>query len=346
MREESVSRYGFFILLGILLILSYLVLKPMLSYIVLAMIFAYLFNPAFIWLCKKTGKKKISAGLLTAFIIFVFIIPIIFLLFSLVNQTAKAYTDFSDSTTYDYMHIGDISKKISSWLGYDIDLQSLLSNAISRIGKYVIEQKGEALLTSISQIVLGIFVMFFVMYYLFKGGDTINQNLKEIIPLKKHHKTRLFSEIENMTFAVLYGQILTAIIQGSLLGLAFFVSGVPNSLLWAFVAIVIAFIPFVGTPTIFVPISIYLIAIDKVVSGIGILLFGFIIVTNVDNIVKPKIIGERARAHPVIVLLGVIGGLKLLGFVGLIIGPLILSLLIVILRFYRNEFAMKEKNES
>jgi len=164
------------------------------------------------------------------------------------------------------------------------------------------------------------------------------EEIKELVPLRKKYKYKLINETEKVLKGVLYGQVLTAIIQGAIGGLALFVLGVPNSLFWGFIMVILSFLPLVGTPIVFVPASIILIAQGHVISGIILLIIGFVVIMNVDNVIKPKLISSKSKIHPVVALIGVLGGLALFGFVGIIIGPIIIALLNVLLIFYREEF--------
>jgi predicted PurR-regulated permease PerM len=344
MNEERLSTMAFFATLFLLLYLTFILLRPLFAYIILAFIFAYIFNPLHSFLLRKTKKKNLSALAVTLLILLVLVLPTIALLFSLINQTTNAVQNFSALESSQY--VDKASAFLTNTFNHTVNLNSYISTILTRVGNFIIQEKGPAFLSDIAGVVLGIFVMFYLMFFLFRGGKEFYAELKELVPLKRHHKIKLFAEIENMLHAVLYGQVITAIIQGGLLGLGLFVSGVPNAFFWTFVSIIICFIPFVGTPIMFIPAAIYLFLTGRVGAGIGLLIYGFVIVTNVDNVIKPRIIGKRANVHPLLVLLGVIGGLKVFGFIGLIIGPVILSLAVVFVRFYATDFLKKEELQS
>ena len=193
-------------------------------------------------------------------------------------------------------------------------------------------------LGSLTELVLGLFIMFFVMFYLFQGRRRSFDRFRELIPLAPNLKDKLIEEIKSVTWAVVYGQVMTALVQGTLGGVGFFIFGVPNPILWGFTMIILSFLPVVGTSIIWVPAGILLILSGETFRGIGLLLWGGILVMNVDNFLKPRLISGRSNIHPVTVLLGVLGGLKLFGFIGLVAGPLILALLIALIRFYEEEY--------
>jgi predicted PurR-regulated permease PerM len=150
-----------------------------------------------------------------------------------------------------------------------------------------------------------------------------------------------FAEI---TSATIYGQIMLSLVQGALGGLGFLIFGVSSPILWGLVMAIFAFLPVIGTAFIWVPAGLILL-VNGLLShsnsllwrGIGLLLYGALIVSTVDNLLRPRIVGRKAHMHPVLVLLGVLGGLQAFGFLGFVIGPLILALLMTFVRIYERE---------
>ena len=147
-----------------------------------------------------------------------------------------------------------------------------------------------------------------------------------------------------MLHAIVYGSIVVALIQGTLGGIGFWIVGIPSPILWGILMSLFALIPMVGTGIIWVPASLGMAAYgylsgDTVMvwKAIGLFIYGVFVIAGIDNVLKPKIIGERAHVHPVIILLGVLGGLKFFGIVGFAVGPLILAIFITFLEIYEYE---------
>ena len=191
---------------------------------------------------------------------------------------------------------------------------------------------------SVAETTLGLFVMFFVMFYAFRDGKELLLKLKNSLPLKKKYINKLFNDTEKITAAVLYGYVLTAVIQGSLGGLTFFFLGISNSVFWGFVMIILSLIPFLGTPIVWLPAAIIELLNVRYFNGLFLLIFGFIVLLNIDNFLRPKLIGKRSKVHPAVILVGVIGGLAVFGFLGIIIGPMVLTLFGVLIKFFMLEF--------
>jgi predicted PurR-regulated permease PerM len=191
---------------------------------------------------------------------------------------------------------------------------------------------------------LDLFIVLFVMFFLFRDGEVFVDKIERIMPLKDKYRKHVFKKLNDMAYAVIYGSIIIAVIQGTLGGIGFLIFGLSSPLLWGIVMIFASLIPYVGSSIIWFPAALILIfdgylnmETTLIIKGILLMIYGIFVVGTVDNILKPKIIGDRSGLHPVLVLLGVVGGLALLGFVGIIIGPIILAMLVTFIKIYEEE---------
>jgi predicted PurR-regulated permease PerM len=223
------------------------------------------------------------------------------------------------------------------WTGKEADLQTYKIELTEALKNFLV-RAAPNVLGSLSEATLGMFIMFFVLFYLFRESQESYERLRALIPLAPTLKDKLIEEVTSVTWAVVYGQVMTGLIQGTLGGIGLLIFGAPNPILWGFMMIIFSFLPVVGTALIWVPAGIFLILSGATFRGIGLLIWGGVLVTNVDNFVKPRLISGRSNIHPVTVLLGVLGGLKLFGFIGLVVGPLILALFIALVHFYEEEY--------
>jgi predicted PurR-regulated permease PerM len=192
------------------------------------------------------------------------------------------------------------------------------------------------ILTSLPTLVLQIFVASFIFYYFLRDGDQFVEYIKSLMPFSKEIEKKIFTYTKEITFSVIYGQIIVGIIQGIILGIGLFIFGVPNALILTIITIFVSILPIIGPFVIWVPVSVYLLSQGNTVSAIGVGFFG-IIASSIDNILRPLIVSRRTKLHSAVVLTGMIGGLFLFGILGLIIGPLILAYLLIILEIYRNK---------
>jgi len=309
------------------------------TYIVLAGILTYTLFPIYHFINQRTRRPQLSAGLCVALALLVMILPTVYLVSELVDQISGAYNTLqTDSLT----QVGDY---LNSLTNGRLDFQEILSSALDQLRQSVVGLAPN-ILGSISELLLGFFIMFFVMFYGFREGQGFITYLKALIPLEGGLKDSLFLEMRTVTQAVLYGQVLTAVIQGGLGGIGLLIFGVPNSLFWGAIMMITAFLPVLGTPMIWVPAAVGLILDGKATRGILLLIYGATLVMNIDNFLKPKLVSGRTKVHPVLILIGVLGGLKVFGFIGMLVGPLILAILVALIKFYEQNYMQRKQPQN
>jgi len=308
------------------------------SYIVLAGILTYTLFPIYRFILLQTRKPGISAGLCIVLALLLMILPSVYLVSELVAQVSGAYHSLQADWV---VRVGDYLSRLTN---DRIQFQDLLDSTLEQVRQSIVALAPN-ILGSLSELLLGMFIMFFVMFYGFREGQSFIAYLKNHLPLEAGLKDSLFDEMRTVTQAVLYGQVLTAVIQGGLGGLALLVFGVPNALFWGAIMIILAFLPVLGTPLIWVPAGVGLILDGNVTRGILLMVFCAAIVMNVDNFLKPRLVSSRTNVHPVLILIGVLGGLKVFGFIGMLIGPLILAILVALIKFYEENYLEKKHPE-
>jgi len=308
-------------------------------YIVLAGILTYTLFPIYQFLSQRTGKPGLSAGLAIILALLVMILPTVYLVSELVDQVSGAYTTLK---TDSLKQVGDY---FSSLTNGQVDFQEILDAALDQVRQSIVGVAPN-ILGSISELLLGLFIMFFVMFYGFREGQGFITYLKELLPLETGLKDSLFHQMRTVTQAVLYGQVLTAVIQGALGGLGLLVCGVPNALFWGAIMMITAFLPLLGTPLIWVPAGVGLIMDGSMTRGILLLIYGATIVMNIDNFLRPRLVSGRSNVHPVLILIGVLGGLRVFGFIGMLVGPLVLAILVALIKFYEQNYMRRKQPQS
>ena len=322
---------------GLIAILAFAIALPFMTYIVLAGILAYTLFPIYQFLNRRTRKPGLSAGLSIILALVVMIIPTVYLVSELVDQVkGVAYTPLF----FDRLH--EVVDSLNSVTNLDIDFHETLDSTLEQIRQSIVGLAPN-LLGSISELLLGLFIMFFVMFYGFREGQGFITYLKELLPLETGLKDSLFHEMRTVTQAVLYGQVLTAVIQGALGGLGLLICGVPNPLFWGAIMMITAFVPLLGTPLIWVPAAVGLILDGQTTRGIVLLIYGATIVMNIDNFLRPRLVSGRSKVHPVLILIGVLGGLRVFGFIGMLVGPLILAVLVALIKFYEQNYMRRKQ---
>ena len=312
-----------FILAGLAGLIIWKFLIPLVS----AVILSYIFHPVYRWIRNKTNRPRLSGFLMLFLIIIGILLPLALLTKAIINEATTLFnTDISLEQIQESLH----------YVGIEIDISAVAADAIIEISQAIKQWivRIPWLLSRITDAVVNLFVMFFVMFYLFTDGEKIVLWLREHLPLRESLKKEILLQTGKLTSALLIGQVITAIIQGIVGGIGFLIFGIKGAVLWGFVMTILAFIPVIGTFLVWVPAGIILILEQDYFSGIGILIYGALIISTIDNILKPKLVSKRAPIHPVTVLLGVLGGLTVFGIMGVVIGPVILSLFSLFLRVY------------
>ena len=319
---------------------------------------AYLSYPLYRNLLRYIKNEVFASVTVAIFIILLVAIPLLIIL-SLVSK--EAYYTY---TTLNQQNLGTnflnivcqdenklLCRTIKSFMNYlpEENLDYYLQISIKKITEFIIDNVSK-FLAIIPSILLNFFVMMFVVYYLLKDGEAIAERIKKILPLKEAHKQKVLETFHNITYAVFYGNITVAIIQGIFGAIGFFILGVPSPILWGLIMTFFALIPYFGTAIIWLPAALNLIFMgylqnnnSSTIRGIILIVYGIFVISSIDNILKPKIIGTKAKVHPILVLLGVLGGLSLFGFIGLVLGPVMLALLMTFVDIYEEEKAELEK---
>jgi predicted PurR-regulated permease PerM len=330
-RHEQIFFAGLFAAIAVLAIV---ILWPFLTYIVLAGILTYALYPIYNFFRVRVPRADVASGLAIVVTLLIMVLPAIYLISGLVQQVSGAYASLKVQS------VDTITAYLAEITGYRVgfeQIQRVLNSGIEQLRAWVLAIAPN-IVGSIGELVLGLFIMFFVMYYGFIDGEAFVARLRELLPLEMKLKESLFHELRTITQAVLYGQVMTAIVQGTLGAFGLLIFGVSNWLFWGTIMMVTAFIPFVGTPVVWVPAAISLILEGATGRGIGLLIYSGTLVMNIDNFLRPRLVSGRTQVHPVLILIGVLGGLRVFGFVGLLVGPLILALLVAFIRFYEQAY--------
>jgi len=313
---------------------------------------AYLSYPVYKKALGVIKNKVIASGIVAFLLVIILTVPFIIVL-GLVSKEAYATYNTLNQQKLGTNFINVVCSDQDSWSCQNIktvvgflpqnDLDYYIQSSIRKITVFILDNFSH-FISSIPLIMLNIFVMMFIVYYLLKDGEAISKRIKSILPLKGRHKEHVFERFHNITYAVFYVNIFVAIIQGILGGIGFFLLGVGSPILWGFVMIIFALIPYFGTAVVWLPAALNLIFMGylqndntPIIKGVILLAYGIVVVSSIDNIIKPKLIGTKANVHPILVLIGVLGGLNLFGFIGFLLGPVILALLMTFVEIYEEE---------
>ena len=175
------------------------------------------------------------------------------------------------------------------------------------------------------------------MYYIFKDGELFKDRLKEAIPLSNKHSEDIMAHVTEVLKAAIFGSLVVAAIQGAIGGMLFLVLGLPSPILWGAVMMFFALIPLLGAFVVYIPAAFVLIADGSYIKAVILLVAGVGIVSQIDNLLRPLLMAGRTKIHPFLLFFAILGGISTFGFVGLVAGPVIAALFVVILNVYRRE---------
>jgi predicted PurR-regulated permease PerM len=346
MKRENIFLIFILFLTFISIYLLYQILSPFLSSIVWAIILAIVFYPLlqkFQRLFKK--KEVLSALLMTLLVLIVIVLPFTLLMTSLANDAVDIYHQVEEmiktgqlQAYFERIKEIPIFRWILAGLGEHIDFSQtnplpLLLKNINRISTFIFNQT-TVLLKGLSTLIVGFFFTLLSLYYLFKDGSHLFGRLKEIIPLPSRERDLLIQRFKDMIYATIYGGILIALIQGVLGGLSFWILGLPSPIFWGTAMGLLSFVPIGGTALIWAPTAIILLIGGNVLKGLILLGIGALVISMVDNLLKPFFISSRTHIHPLLLFFAVLGGIQAFGLIGLVAGPLIATLFLTLIEIY------------
>jgi len=278
---------------------------------------------------KKKMRKSIAALLLLGENISCFLIPLSLIVWMLINKIQNLNLDPQQWI----QPIQNFVSLIEQKTGYDllgVDNLSFMATRIPKIGQF--------LMGEISGFGLNIFVLLFVLYFMLIGGKQMERYFYEILPFNPHNKHNVMNEIHMLVRSNAIGIPLLALIQGSIALIGYCIFNVPSPFLFGLLTCFATIIPIIGTAIIWVPLTIYLAVTGDWGHAIGLTIYALVVITNVDNLIRFLLQKKMADTHPLITLFGVVIGLPLFGFMGVIFGPLLLSLFLLCIHIFKSEY--------
>tara|TARA_B100002051_G_C16745815_1_gene647538 strand:- start:11167 stop:12222 length:1056 start_codon:yes stop_codon:yes gene_type:complete len=344
MQLSRVVEYVFFF--GLLILAGYmvwLIMAPFLTALALSIIIVTICQPLYEKIKARVPKqnKSIAALVSTLVVLTVIILPLVLMSSLVVGEIVNFYQDLDTDT-------GSIQAQIA---GIEASLQTIAPNFELNLAEQI-KSSAEWITGNLGAIFAGtvstIFIFFISLigsFYFFRDGAELLQLVIKASPLPDDEDRIILHRLATAVRAVATGTVLVAIIQGSLVALGFTLVGIDRAALWGSVASVGALIPGVGTTIVNVPAIIYLFATGQMVSGFILLIWAVLIVGMVDNFIGPYLMSRGNNLHPFIILISVLGGIALMGPIGFVIGPVIVTLFIVLLEIY-NQYIVNENSVS
>jgi len=336
---------AFFVALAIFVgYLLLLVLQPFAGSMAWAIFLAFILHPFHRWLTRKLGNRPgTSAGIITGLTPFALLTPLTLLGVAFANQakglieylrTRDLHLDGSLLLEIEkYPVIGPAARFAREELQLNAtDLQEWITRAAEAAVRNV-GSLGSGIVLGALGTLVGFFFMLFLMFFFVRDGQAMFARLKRLIPVPEEHREQLFNHLASVTRGVFYGIGLTAIVQGTMVGIGFAIAGLPSPVVFGVLAAVLALLPAGGAAIVWIPAVLYLGATGRLTAAVIMLAWGVVISTS-DNILRPILVSRHAPVSAFTVFVGVVGGIAAFGTIGIVVGPVFLALVAAILTYF------------
>jgi len=319
------------------------------SAIILALLIASVFYPVYSWVKKRFKDREILASLfMIIFILLVLIIPVGWFISTLSNEAFEFY-----NTTRDTVSLKKIqqildsnsiwaqrAKKIGKMTGVEFTpeaIETLTASVGKKVGLFLYNQ-GRAMASNLFSFLVHFFLMMMTIYYLFRDGMRLKDYVTRLLPVPKEQMEKVVGTFQEMGRAIIIGNCLAGVVQGVLGGCGFYIFGLSSPFLWGAVIAFMAFLPVIGASIVFIPAAVILMLHGEVGAGVGFLIYNISYSSIIEYMIKPRVIGQGMQMNSLLVFIGIIGGIKLFGILGIIYGPLIITIFLTLAEIYRLEY--------
>jgi len=352
MQVKFLNTYFFFLILFAVGVVVFFILQPFLTAIVAAAILATLFKKPYFLFEKWTRGWKGTSAFLTCLLVFFLVVGPVFLVLSLaIGEATSLYHTLSQGSVLENI-INQTIERAHTLPYFNIlfdtqtlNQESILSD-IRQLSQHALSLL-QAAYQSVTSFFFWIFVMFFTLFYFLIDGKRMLGHLMTLSPLRDEHDRLLIKKFISISRATLKGTIVIGIIQGLLGGITFWIAGIPSPAIWGLSMTLASIIPMFGSGLIWLPAGIIMFLLGDIWQGVFIFSVGIGIISVIDNVLRPKLVGKDTEMHPLLILFATLGGIAVFGLAGFIIGPIIVSLFMALGEIYTIEFRdqLKEYNE-
>jgi predicted PurR-regulated permease PerM len=344
MNNSSKMAQALLILVILAAVLLY-ALYPYINAFFGAFILYVVFKPLYKFMVRKRVNKSLAAFTILILTFVLILIPLYFLLTIIIVQIQSVLFD-TDTLV---MHMANINTYIDQLnlvsLPFEINVEEKVTEVVTAAANYFSVLLINAV-QSIGQRMIEFIIMYFLLYYLLLStGSEYSAKLTNAIPFCRKNTKILMDEFSKIINATLISSGIIAIIQGAMLTITFLLLGVEGAFLWGFITMILSFLPVVGAPVVWIPATIIQLAQQDYFTAVGIFIGGSIL-SSIDNFLRPVIQNKVGKIHPLESLIGVIIGLNLFGLLGIIIGPLLISYVVLMAKMFNEEYLSENKTDT
>lgn len=332
MQTKVIERYFFFTLFFLVIVFVGFIFSSFLSVLVISASFAVVLYPIYEWLLSKKISSPLAAFLVLLFFTFALCVPFLSIGLIVFNQAQDFYISIVHGGTAGNL-LTSFGHNLNNVLPIHFDINEKLSN----LSSFILDHLSGVFSFTLSTLFSFVLVLLSIFYFL-KDGAQFRKGIILLSPLTDKDDEKIINRLSKAVNGVMRGYLFIGIIQGVLMGFGLFIFGVPSAALWGVVAALASLIPTVGTALISVPAIIFLFAIGHNGAAIGLGVWAIVVVGLVDNLLSPVLVGSKINLPPFLILFSVLGGISIFGPVGVLIGPLAVSLLYTLVSIYRTDF--------
>lgn len=327
-------------LLGVVGVLVFFVVAPLWAAVLGGLLVGYLGYPVMERVSEHVDSDGLAAAASLALIALGLLIPLGLAGYLLVREARGVFASLTAERLD--LWLEGLAEFTRSWTGWPaVDPEKTAGGAM--LAELVPWARGQLLswLPNAAQFAFEFFlaatIVVFIGYYALKDGPDLVSFVIGLLPLEPSTETRLVGDVGRYLDAVVFGQVATALVQGGLAGLGFWFLGVPSPVFLGFLSAVLSILPGIGPFLVWIPAAVYLFAIGATVRGFLLVLWGGLVVSTSDHVIRSKVISTKGGMHPSLALVGVIGGLIAFGIMGFVVGPVLLALFVTLLGLYIEE---------
>jgi len=319
------------------------ILLPFYGTIMWGVIIALLFAPVYRRLLPRLRGRRTLASVVTLLLVLVMvIIPLVLITAALAREAAQFYEQIQSGDVNPGRYFRGLFDALPDWVTVWLDrfglfdfnsLQARLSELLAQ-GSQFIATQALNIGQNTFQFVAGIFIALYLAFFLIRDGENITRALLRAIPLAPSDKQKLFEKFATVLRATVKGNLLVALIQGSLGGLAFWFLGIKGALLWAVVMSFLSLLPAIGAGLVWAPVAIYFLATGAIWQGAALIVYGVLVIGLVDNLLRPILVGKDTRMPDYVVLISTLGGMTVFGINGFVLGPTIAAMFIAVWQIF------------
>lgn len=336
----------FLVVAAAIIYLFYKLLSPFFVPLMWATVFAILFDAVYKKVLTRVKRPAVASLIVCLLIIILIIGPMTTVSIALFDQAASAVERISElraSGEIDRIWSqaapwwNDLVERLSPYVDLrKLDLRSVFEGAVNWLGGFFVDQ-GSWLIGNISKAVFFFLLMIFTLYYFFKDGAKIIDRIRGIMPFEPARTNKMFNELRGVINATMISGVVIALLQGFLGGLIFWIVGIKSALFWGAVMALLSIIPILGAFIIYLPAGVILMIAGEPVKGLIVILFGSVVVSQIDNFLRPYMVASGTQMHPLMLFLSMTGGITVFGLVGIVAGPLIAAAFVAILELFEYE---------